>query len=409
MANRLAIFSFSTFYQLFFGVISFADTPGLVDQAPKDVRSVKTDRGYMIPYKVELSDKVSFEMIPIPGGKFKLGSPDSEKGRKSDEGPQVEVEISPFWLGKCEVTWSEYREYISFGVAFSDPDGIRAIKVTEANKVDAVTCPSQLYAMENFTSYGSGDLLPAVMMTQFSARQYTKWLSKRTELSYRLPNEAEWEYACRSGSVTAYCYGDDPSKLSEYAWTKENGDGTDHQVGQKKPNSWGLHDMHGNVMEWTLDAYTKDRYSSLTDKYKKIQMDERKKMIGLGLTEWPKKFYSRILRGGCVFQTAEQARSAARYSDNKEWHDTDPERPKSPMWYRDELSIASGFRILRPLESMTKDELARCWDADEDQTKEAVDVRLNRGRISMGIPAPIKAKATVNKQNGHEQIEHKTK
>ncbi len=176
-------------------------TVGLVEKAPEGVRAVKTDRGFMIPYTVKMSDAVSFEMVPIPGGKIKVGSPSSEKGRNEDEGPQVEVEVAPFWMAKCEVSWAEYKLYMTTIELFITPDGVRAEAVNDKNKADAVTAPSKLYEPTYTFEYGEDPQLPAVTMSQFAARQYTKWLSKKSPegLVYRLPNEAEWNMPAALG------------------------------------------------------------------------------------------------------------------------------------------------------------------------------------------------------------------
>src|SRR6185295_4387517 len=103
---------------------------------------------------------------------------------------------------------------------------------------------------------------PAISMTQHAANKYCEWLSAKTGKNYRLPTEAEWEWACRAGTTTAYSFGDDASKLGEYAWFTPNSEEKPQPVGKKKPNPWGIHDMHGNVTEWCIDAYRKDAYTT---------------------------------------------------------------------------------------------------------------------------------------------------
>jgi sulfatase modifying factor 1 len=354
-----------------------AETPGIIKEAPAGVRSVKTAEGYMVPYTVKLSNTVSFEMIPIPGGKFKLGSPDAEQGRNPDEGPQVEVEIAPFWLGKCEVTWAEYKLWMDYERTFKNPDGKTVVAINDKNKVDAVTAPSALYEPTYTFEHGEDPKLPAATMSQFGARQYTKWLTKKSGQLFRLPNEAEWEYACRAGTTTAYSFGNDPKQLGDYAWTAANSEEKPHFVGLKKPNPWGLHDMHGNVLEWTLDAYTKDGYKHL---------DGAKPGVGLALTNWPKELFPRVLRGGSFEFDPPLARSAARLaSDDEKWYDTDPNRPKSPWWLTDDPARGVGMRVLRPVTMPDAAELPKLWEIDNEQTEAGVIERLGQGRGSQGV------------------------
>ena len=190
------------------------------------------------------TSEIKFDMVPIKGGKFKMGSPAGEKGRKDDEGPQVEVAIEPFWMGKFEVTWEEYDSWAS--ELDKQRRNVGQVASTEWDKIaDAVAYPTKPYSDMTF---GMGkDRRPAVCMTQYAAQMYCKWLCGKTGRYYRLATEAEWEYACRAGTTTAYSFGDDPSQLKDYAVYADNSGEKYAKVGTKKPNPWGLYDMHGNV------------------------------------------------------------------------------------------------------------------------------------------------------------------
>ena len=197
---------------------------------------------------------LKFEMLPIPGGTFKLGSPAGEEKRKADEGPQVTVQIAPFWMGKCEVTWDEFDEYaFSKDIQRKQRENVDLGKQPESEtKADAVTRSTKPYADMTFGFGSRGN--PAICMTHHAAMEYCRWLSAKTGKNYRLPTEAEWEYAARAGTTTPYSFGNSPEELGEYAWYVENAE-KPMPVGKKKPNPWGLHDMHGNVSEWCIDLY----------------------------------------------------------------------------------------------------------------------------------------------------------
>ena len=212
-----------------------------------------------------------FRMLPIPAGKFTMGSPDSEKGRKDDEGPQHEVQVEPFFMEEHEVTWAEYQPFLDNYNRLS----AKPVAIAENQLADAVTYPTPMYEQDAAPRLermgGRGNKFPAVILSQFAAKQYTKWLSKKTGRFYRLPSEAEWEYACRAGTKTAYFFGDDPAKLKDYAWFNDNSQESDGDVGYhpvmtKKPNPWGLYDMCGNVAEWCIDQYAADWYKQFAGK-----------------------------------------------------------------------------------------------------------------------------------------------
>jgi formylglycine-generating enzyme required for sulfatase activity len=362
--------------------------PGLVKDQPASGRFVKTERGYMVPYTATIpGSDVTFQMEPIPGGKFKLGSPASEKGREANEGPQIEVTVEPFWMSAYEVTWAEYKLYMRMHDLFKRLKSAGLHPITDANKADVVTAPSSLYDPTFTFKLGGEPKQPAVTMSQFAAKQYTKWLSGLTGQYYRLPTEAEWEYACRAGSTSAYFFGDDPAKLGDYAWYYDNASETHHNVGEKKPSPWGLFDIHGNVGEWTIDEFTKTGYERLAGKSVSWQDS----------IAWPTKLYPRVVRGGGWDEDPEKLRCAARRpSDDDDWRGEDPNFPQSPWWFTSEPALSVGFRPIRPLAVPDQPTREKFWRADIEQIQVDADQRIdNEGRGSRGVtnkdlPAAIK-------------------
>jgi formylglycine-generating enzyme required for sulfatase activity len=275
--------------------------------------------------------KVRFDMVAIPGGTFTMGSPASEKGRNEDEGPQHPVTIRPFWMGKCEVTWDEYDLY------WRNRPGQKEDKEPEnPPNADAVTRPTPPYADPTFKKGREGH--PVLCITHHAAMQYCRWLSLKTGKVYRLPTEAEWEYACRAGTRTAYSFGDDPKDLGDYAWFEANADDVTHQVGTKKPNPWGLYDMHGNVTEWCVDQYKKNAYAD-------FPLD--KPSIAPVILPTETRF-SHCARGGSWTDEAANCRSATRLGSDPTWIKLDPQRPQSIWWLTSADFV--GFRLVRAVE-----------------------------------------------------------
>jgi formylglycine-generating enzyme required for sulfatase activity len=309
------------------------------------------DETDMKPYaEVIANSEVTFEMLPIPGGKFWMGSPVSEPGRQADEGPRHEVTIAPFWMGKCEVTWNEYEIWM-FSLDAQRREMAKATPTPQDLTADAITRPTKPYTDMTFGMGKSG--FPAICMTQYAAKTYCKWLSAKTGRYYRLPTEAEWEYACRAGSEATYSFGNDVSQLGEYAWYFDNSDDRYHKVGSKKPNAWGLHDMHGNVAEWVLDQYIADFYEKFAGQ------------IAHNPLAIPSKLYPQAVRGGSWDSDAEALRSAARAGSKREWKRQDPQLPQSVWYFTDALFL--GFRVVRPLEVPSAEEQAKSWDAGVNQ------------------------------------------
>ena len=294
---------------------------------------------------VEATD-VNFTMIPIPAGEFLLGSPDDEAKRKEDEGPQKEVQIDSFWMMETEMTWDLFELFID-----TEKSAIVGYSSEESKvNADAVTRPSTPYLDPSF---GMGKRnYPAISMTQFAALNFCKWLSEVTGKLYRLPTEVEWEYACKAGTTTSYSFGDSVEVLDEYGWYWDNSDDRYHEVAQKKPNPWGLYDMHGNVAEWTMDQYQEDFYSSIENGAK---------------DPWriPDSLHPRSVKGGSWDDDPEALRSAARLMSNRDWQKRDPQIPKSFWWNTDASFL--GLRVVRPAKEMSKEEIEEFFSMALDE------------------------------------------
>lgn len=290
-------------------------------QQPKDTFGIITST---VP-----GTNIPFRMMPIPSGTFTWGSPEMEKGRKSDEGPQKKVSISAFWMGEHEVTYDEFLVY------FEDES------VTRNADADAVSRPTPQYID---LSWGMGKQggYPVNSMSQYTALMYCKWLYEKTGIFYRLPTEAEWEYACRAGAGTAYFFGDEEKKLKEHAWFADNSKKKYQKVMQKKANAWGLYDMLGNVAEWTLDQYRENIFDSIPD--------DSKDPYTLPNTRYP-----RSVKGGGFSDPAVALRCASRGKSQAEWNKRDPQIPKSKWWLTDAMSV--GFRLVRPVNPPSQEEI----------------------------------------------------
>ena len=230
---------------------------------------------------------VRFEMVPVPGGTL-----DAEGGP---------VAVAPFWMGVHEVTWDEYERYRS-GKPKPPP--------ATPEGVDAVTRPTPPYADESF-GFGKGRQ-PVISITHHAAMEYARWLSEQTGRTYRLPTEAEWEHACRAGAT-------ETGPPGERAWTAGNADDRPHPVARKKPSALGLHDLLGNVAEWTLDR-ERDAYTTR---------------------------YPHPVRGGSYEDEPAEATCAARRLSDRWWSRRDPQHPQSIWWHTNATFV--GFRLVRPL------------------------------------------------------------
>ncbi|MCH2114193.1 MAG: formylglycine-generating enzyme family protein [Pirellulales bacterium] len=393
-----------------------AAAAGIVADRPASGRSVAIDGHYMTHYTEQIpGTSISFEMIPIRGGDFLLGSPADEKGRRADEGPQVRVRVGASWIGKCEVTWHEYQAFMESYYAFKSLDSFRAELARtgrlsgkaeplkslqlflreESLEVDGVTCPTPLYDPDTTYSAGDEPNQPAVTMTQFAAKQYTKWLSGITGRQYRLPTEAEWEYAARAGTATAYSFGHGHA-LDDYAWHAGNAGGQTHAVASKRANPWGIHDMHGNAAEWVLDEYDQRHYAQIAGAEDGSDIRAQGRIVlASDAVRLPTRLYPRVIRGGCWFDEPARCRSAARHqSEDPEWNMSDPNLPKSPWWFTEEEATGVGFRIVRPWERIRPAQQESVWAADVERIRQDVADRLSEGRgtrcaADVRLPAAI--------------------
>jgi formylglycine-generating enzyme required for sulfatase activity len=212
---------------------------------------------------IDLGNGVTLEMVSLPGGEFTMG------GERYDwEKPPHRVRVSPFAIGKYPVTQAQWK-----AVMGSNPSRFK------------------------------GDDRPVETVSWEDCSEFIKRLNQKTGLQFRLPTEAEWEYAARAGSTTEYCFGDDEKQLGDYAWFYENSRSETHPVGQKKPNDFGLFDMHGNVWEWCSDWYSDSYY------------EECKRQGTVDDPVGPSTGSSRVLRGGGWSSDAVSCRSANRDYD----------------------------------------------------------------------------------------------
>ncbi len=281
---------------------------------------------------------ISFSMEAIPGGEFVMGT---EKGGKPDEMPAHNVKLSPFWMSTFEVTWDLYEPFV-----YKDLEVSQSTDGQVDATVDAVTRPTKPYLDMTFGMGKEGH--PALAMTHYNAIQFCKWLYVRTGVFYRLPTEAEWEYACRAGSKATYYFGDDVAQLGDYAWFAANSDEQTAAVGKKKPNAWGLHDMLGNVAEWTYDQYIEDFYQQAAGS------------VVTNPVAVPTKLYPHSVRGGSYQSEAADLRSAARMASDPFWKQLDPQIPKSNWWFPEAPFV--GLRLVRPVTPPSQEEIKAYYD-----------------------------------------------
>jgi len=264
---------------------------------------------------------VTFTMVAVPGGKFTLGS--KSILADNDEGLPVEVELSPYWIGEHEVTFAEWDTF------FKDAS------VPQAKNMDGVTRATPQY-IDLTWGMGRDANHPVNSLSQQAALMYCRWLYSRTGFFFRLPTEAEWEYACKAGETKLQ----DPSTIGDFGWYSENSSARFQLIKQKKPNAWGLYDMLGNLSEWTLDQYDPQGYAALARKDPFVTPGTR---------------YPKAVRGGSFQDGANQLRCSNRIASDPTWNQRDPQIPKSRWWMTDGMFV--GFRVVRPASQPSAEEI----------------------------------------------------
>ena len=294
---------------------------------------------------------IAFNMIPIKGGTFKMGSEEKEPLRGKDEGPVRTVTLSSFFMGEVEVTWDEYWAFYASTMSEGRLDPEKVME-KNANNPDAISGPTPPFGIPD-QGWGSGSR-PAITMTHYGAKTYCQWLSKTTGKKYRLPTEAEWEYACRGGSETPYFFKGDPKRffnrglrnkimgtdttfINRYVVYALNSMGRTQEPSFVKANPFGLKNMAGNVAEYCSDWYSADAYKSSGN----TVIDPK----------GPESGEEHVVRGGSYNSDADAVRSAARnFTQTANWLKTDPQQPKSIWWFSDIKGI--GFRVVCEADSL---------------------------------------------------------
>jgi formylglycine-generating enzyme required for sulfatase activity/nitrate/TMAO reductase-like tetraheme cytochrome c subunit len=288
---------------------------------------------------------VSFKMVAIKGGKFNMGSPEKEPFHKPDESPVHEVTLNSFFMAEVETTWDEYWAFYTQTMSEGrTPPEVVYENNLKALDVDAISGPTPPFGFPD-QGWGSGDR-PAITMTHYAAEVFCQWLSKKTGKKYRLPTEAEWEYAARGGTQSPYFFSGNPKQFSDHGFLKnifkpktdsissyviyaKNSNNRTQPPSAVLPNPFGLKNMLGNVMEYCADKYDPEAYGKLAGATNPLVTQGE---------EW-------VVRGGNYTSDAADVRCASRdYTKHEAWLKTDPQQPKSIWWYSDIKGI--GFRVV---------------------------------------------------------------
>ncbi|NNE01101.1 MAG: formylglycine-generating enzyme family protein [Pirellulaceae bacterium] len=330
---------------------------------------MQTQQGWMVPFDVTIpGSDIKITMLPVPASSIDV--------RQSDW-------IKPFWISKYEITLAQYREFMNLDRGFRElkrRDPIAQRRLAE-NIVDAVTAPTACYVPDERFQYAEdqrfdgGRKAPAASMTRFAARQYTKWLTLITDdVQYRLPTEREWEHACSDGRPGRWSFGDDPSDAQDYCVFDQGSRTGPEPVGSRAPNRWGIHDMHGNVAEWVLQAKTLRDHRQLS---KPANDSVRFQMLR-----------EMVLKGGDWTKPIDHCRTSIReYATGRLWQ-YDPQFPSSPHWLSGDDTSRIGFRIVSPLIPHSRDKLEQFWGPDSGLLRDDIESQIDLGNAVIGWVDP---------------------
>ncbi len=307
----------------------------LVETIRAKILKNQNDEKSPTPYTEKLEGiRVTLKMLPIPAGEFRM------KGIAADD--EFTAKLDSFWMAEKELPWDLYLPFMEPKVS-RNKDGYPQDDSQVKEGMTILAQPSQPY---HAMSFGMGVRRhPAIAMTHHAANKYCQWLSWQTGHFYRLPTEAEWEYAARAGRTD-----DSPENIDLVAWYDESSGGTYRRIGKKSPNPWGLYDMLGNVMEWTLDGYVENRRAALGDR------DEVQNPWIRAVAPYP-----HVCKGGHWNASISELSFSARVPSSPQWKISDPQSPKS-IWYHTNITWL-GFRPVRPGILPSAEEMYRAWNS----------------------------------------------
>lgn len=357
------LFFFISLLLISCGTSEPASDPASPDTDAEQVVPAETEYDSdFIPYTNEIpTTDQSIDIVPVPGGTFTMID--------EDTGARHEVAVDSFWIGKYEVTWDQYNLFaqgdlnelrnefykVMYDVDINmDADAMSSPSLTdevlemlrEADvPADVISKPSPAYS--DMTSGMGTDGFPAISMTHYAAHMFTRWLTIKTGEFYRLPTEAEWEYACRAGNNDNYS-APSGSNLESQAWYRGNSDRKYQPVASKDPNAFGIYNMLGNVTEWTSDQFKEDYIAELED--------------SPAQNPWfkPEELYPRTVRGGSWTESADEASCLQRRGSQPSWKMNDPQLPKSLWWHTNAPFV--GFRVVKPKDQPENlEEMEKYW------------------------------------------------